>query len=82
MASPRIVALVTVAALAATACGGGGAATRPDPGPRPDLPVAAASANSPFADVTVRDLTGDRWVQLADYLPADKPVLVWFWAPH
>lgn len=53
-----------------------------DSGPRPNLPVDAVSANGPLPPVTVRDLTQDRWVQFANFLPADKPVLVWFWAPH
>ena len=53
-----------------------------DSGPRPNLPVDAVSANGPLPPVTVRDLTQDRWVQFANFLPANKPVLVWFWAPH
>lgn len=39
--------------------------------PEPVLPV-----------VTVWDVGAKQWVQLADFLPADKPLLVWFWAPH
>ena len=50
--------------------------------PPPNLPVDAVSTNGPLPPVTVRDLTQDRWVQFANFLPADKPVLVWFWAPH
>lgn len=32
--------------------------------------------------MTVWDVKESDWVQFADYLPADKPLLVWFWAPH
>jgi hypothetical protein len=53
-----------------------------DPTNRPELPVAPPSANSPLPAVTVWDLTADRWVQLKNFLPADRPLLVWFWAPH
>lgn len=53
-----------------------------DPGPRPDLPVEAAGDGPFLPTVTVWDLGGKQWVQLADFLPAERPVLVWFWAPH
>lgn len=47
-------------------------ATEPAPTPGPnDLP-----------DVTVVDVyTGDE-VGLASFAPTDKPIVVWFWAPH
>lgn len=56
----------------------------PEPGPVPELPVRAESAAaSPLPDIAVRRLNGDGgWVQLKDELPAEKPLLVWFWAPH
>lgn len=50
-----------------------------DPGLRPNLGV--ENADSPFPAVTVRDVVDDRWVQFADILPAEQPVLLWFWAP-
>jgi len=53
-----------------------------DPGPRPDLAVAETSAGPLLPPVTVWDVGEKEWVQLANFLPADKPVLVWFWAPH
>jgi hypothetical protein len=75
-------AVAAGAVLLLAACGGGGstATGSADPGVRPDLPV--ASASSPLPDVTVRDVTNDAWVQFADLLPAERPVLFWFWAPH
>lgn len=48
-----------------------GAGTPASAAPEPVLPV-----------VTVWDVGAKQWVQLADFLPADKPLLVWFWAPH
>ena len=74
----------TVPASTTTSGVGDGSNAKPalDSGPRPNLPVDAVSANGPLPPVTVRDLTQDRWVQFANFLPANKPVLVWFWAPH
>jgi hypothetical protein len=56
----------------------------PEPGPVPELPVADASvAGSPLPEIAVRRINGDGgWVQFKNELPADKPLLVWFWAPH
>lgn len=81
------------AALILGACGAGGdAAVGPDgspvtvqpadPSPRPDLPADPASAQSPLPSVTVRNVGTGEWVQLTDFLPSDRPVLLWFWAPH
>jgi hypothetical protein len=58
-----------------TQAGDGGS----DPGLRPNLPV--ENEDSPLPAVTVRDVVDDRWVQFADILPAEQPVLLWFWAP-
>jgi hypothetical protein len=80
----RSAGIVLAASLALAACGGGGSGSgsSADAGPRPDLPVAEASINSPLPPVTVRDVSTGEWVQLANALPADTPLLVWFWAPH
>lgn len=95
--STRIVAAALAAGITLAACGGGsstpaavgadGAAiTLPTPadGPIPDLPVTAeAAAGSPLPAVTVRQINGDGgFVQLKNALPSDRPLLVWFWAPH
>ena len=86
----RIMAGVVLAGgLLLAACGGGSnlpdGVTLPAPaeGPVPNLPVAAASAASPLPEVTVRQINGGGgFVQLKNELPNDKPLLVWFWAPH
>lgn len=64
--------------------GGGGSNAQPDSdlGQRPNLPVDPKSASGLLPNVTVLDLTNNKWVQFANFLPSDKPVLVWFWAPH
>lgn len=46
------------------------------------LPVRSASVDSPLPEVVVRDLNASEWVQLKNMLPAQRPLLVWFWAPH
>jgi len=42
----------------------------------------AGRARSPLPDLQVDNLTSGGKVQLSSYLPAAKPVLVWFWAPY
>ena len=51
---------------------------------RPARPPSATApdAGSPLPAVEVLDVaTGDS-VQFADFLPADRALLFWFWAPH
>ena len=88
--------VVVAAGLVLSACGptnapapveaDGTTITLPEParGPVPDLDVDPASATaSPLPELAVRRLNGDGgWVQLKNELPADRPLLVWFWAPH
>jgi hypothetical protein len=91
----RIVVAALGGALVLAACGGapdppvgadGTAITlpTPEPGPIPALPVAEASVTgSPLPAVTVRRINGEGgWVQFRNELPSEKPLLVWFWAPH
>jgi len=92
----RSAAAVLAAVVTLGACGGGNpeapvgadgtAITLPEPdaGPIPDLPVSPdAAAGSPLPEVTVRQINGEGgFVQLKNELPSDKPLLVWFWAPH
>ena len=73
-------ALAVAIALVLAACGS--SAAEVETGTRPDLAPAAASAQSPLPAVTVWDVGAEDWTQLADRLPAEKPLLVWFWAPH
>ena len=73
--------MLTASVALVTACGGAPEASI-DPGERPDLPVASVPGGPFLPAVTVWDVGEKQWVQLADFLPADTPVLVWFWAPH
>ncbi|MEK7426568.1 MAG: hypothetical protein AAB131_22330 [Actinomycetota bacterium] len=77
----RLTAAVIATAVLATACGGPPSASV-DPGERPSLPVTNAASLEVLPEVTVWDLGAKEWVQFANFLPADKPLLVWFWAPH
>ena len=91
----RIVAAALAGGITLAACGGAAAppvaedgtvVTLPEPeaGPVPVLPVSAeAAAGSPLPEIAVRQINGDGgWVQFKNELPSDKPLLVWFWAPH
>lgn len=52
-------------------------------GPVPAIDVLAASASNPLPDIAVRRINcAGGWVNLKNELPADTPLLVWFWAPH
>lgn len=42
----------------------------------------AARAASPLPAVDVHDIASGDLVPLQNLLPAAKPLLVWFWAPH
>jgi hypothetical protein len=84
-------AVALVSGLLLAACGGVGSQLpegvslpEPAPGPVPELPVNAdAAVSSPLPDIAVRQLNGEGgWVQFKNAVPADKPLLVWFWAPH
>ena len=91
--SKPLVAVALAASLLVAACGGaadapvdGGSAQpelpEPATGPVPDLRVAPGSIASPLPDIAVRRLNGDGgWVQFRNELPAEQPVLIWFWAP-
>ena len=92
----RLGTFMLAGGLILAACGGnatppvasdGTAITLPEPaaGPVPtDLAVSPdAALGSPLPEIAVRKLNGDGgWVQLKNELPSDKPLLVWFWAPH
>ncbi|MFM7537791.1 MAG: hypothetical protein ACKO91_18635 [Acidimicrobiales bacterium] len=49
---------------------------------RPAVDGPVGTAPSPLPDVEVLDVATGRPVRLATFVPADKPTLVWFWAPH
>ncbi|MGI9577799.1 MAG: TlpA family protein disulfide reductase [Microthrixaceae bacterium] len=74
--------LLVSGALLAAACGSG-SESAVETGDRPDIAPSAEGASAPLLPpVTVWDVKESDWVQFADYLPAEKPLLVWFWAPH
>jgi len=55
------------------------------PGAAPDIAVRpeSANANTPLADLVVRRINcAGGWVNLRNEVPADKPTVVWFWAPY
>jgi len=87
----RIAVAALIGGSLLAACGGGASRLpdgvvlpEPAPGPVPQLAVSPdAALSSPLPDLAVRQLNGDGgWVQLKNELPSDKPLLVWFWAPH
>jgi hypothetical protein len=91
----RFAAVVAVALIGLVACGGDssdGPATAGDNGdadvqlagdaPREIAVTPEAAAGSPLPEVTVRRVNGEGgFVQLKNELPADRPLLFWFWAP-
>src|SRR5262245_4408159 len=54
----------------------------PSGSPTADVAVRPESVNSPLPEVVVRQVQTGDYVQLKNLLPANKPLLVWFWAPH
>ncbi|HEX5616733.1 MAG TPA: hypothetical protein VFZ83_16405 [Acidimicrobiia bacterium] len=55
----------------------------PDPDPGDPTPTTVAPVGtSPLPVVDVLDVATGETVALAERLPADRPLLVWFWAPH
>ena len=53
------------------------------PGPAPEIAVRAESASNALPDLAVRRINcAPGWVNLKNEIPADRPVLVWFWAPY
>jgi hypothetical protein len=81
---------LAAAAIVLSGCGGSASSSSPSRATdaalavRPDaaLAVRPESAASALPAVIVHDLGSGQQVQLKNLLPAAKPVLVWFWAPH
>jgi hypothetical protein len=47
------------------------------------IAVHADSTGNALPDLAVRRLNcGAEWVNLKNEIPADRPLLVWFWAPY
>ena len=79
--------LVIVAALAmfATACGGGGGQSSE----AANAAEAAAATNEPQLSLTANitttqflDTTDGGIAELSEVVTGDRPVLLWYWAPH
>ena len=81
----RAAILVPLVALALviSACGSGESSVADvSTGARPNLPAAQAASSTDLPAVTVWNVGDSKWVQFADLLPAEKPLVLWFWAPH
>jgi len=74
-----LLASMLAVTLFAAACSSGSSV---ETGARPDLPRSTAATPSALPEVAVWDVGAAEWVQFADLVPADKPVVLWFWAPH
>lgn len=93
---PRATGVALALAMTLAACGGSDDSSAPptsaaptpttqptDPEPGDPAPTTAAPAGtSPLPAVDVLDVANGETVALADQLPATRPLLVWFWAPH
>ncbi len=78
-----------IAAVALAACGGGSTSAKVSTGtsgpqrPSNSTDGAAAVPKKPtLPSVEVLDTATGQTVQFSSLLPAAKPVLFWFWAPH
>lgn len=93
--TPRLVALGFCAAALASACGAGESdqTTTAVPGlDRAEAPASAPAADGDAAaaptgenqlpSVEVVDLATGDTVLLSSFAPADRPIVLWFWAPH
>ena len=47
-----------------------------------EISVATPAFKNPLPAVTVRDVGAKADLNLQSLLPADKPLVIWFWAPH
>ncbi len=66
-------------------CSADNSPTTPDfaEGPLPSIEVRAESVGNALPDLAVRRINcAGGWVNLKNEIPADTPLLVWFWAPH
>lgn len=79
------VAVLAVAAAAAACAGTESApvATAPaDPPPAPESPPAETAGANDLPAVKVVDVVSGESLVLSSLAPADRPILLWFWAPH
>ncbi len=82
------VALAVAFVLLAAACGGGGDDTAAPPAGAPAdgetqaVGPADPGADGPLPAVDVVDVESGATVSLTSYNTGQRPLLVWFWAPH
>jgi len=78
-----ILSLTMVLAAVAAGCGAG---QESGSGQGADSPAAQASGSGQpvgfLPDLSVTDVGTGTDVALPSLVPADRPVLLWFWAPH
>ena len=73
--------VLAIVAIVAAACGGDEPSPAPPVAPEPAPPAADAGPNT-LPDVTVLDVASGESVVVSSLAPADRPILVWVWAPH
>ncbi|MFP5224788.1 MAG: hypothetical protein ACLGH3_04405 [Actinomycetota bacterium] len=88
----KMMAVGAALALATTACNKPAprAASEGDPAPpaaggpavHQDPPAPPTGVMRPLPDAQVVDIATGKQVNASTLVPASKPVLVWFWAPH
>ena len=92
----KLIASALLGAVTLAACAGGGSVARDDaPSDRmesigeardgtigPAAPPEEVEGTNPLPAVDVIDVATGSTVNTGTLLPASKPVLVWFWAPH
>lgn len=79
-------ATVTALALFATACGGGGAAPTSEQASAAkaaaEVNIGALDLNDDLATTELLNAADGSITTLSDVVTGDRPVLVWYWAPH
>ncbi len=80
---PRSLAALAIAGgLTLAACGGSGSGAQGNNSQQIQAGTPAEPQDITLPSVEVLDTaTGDR-TQFADLVPAERPTLLWFWAPH
>ncbi|MCY3910572.1 MAG: hypothetical protein OXF99_03610 [bacterium] len=93
----KIVALAAALTLVVTACSGGDsnpetalteapaptqAPATQAPAPEPATESAAPVPASDLPSVELVDIATGANVNLASFAPSDRPLVLWFWAPH
>lgn len=84
----KVLVFVASLALFATACGGAGSGGGPS-ADQSSAATTAASANQAAIQLTsdlstsqLLDTADGGIAQLSDVVTGDRPVLLWYWAPH